>query len=68
MSQTRIPKNLVVKTLEGLKDFYKRHANVRELIFAILVIGNVELDAELWEKEFGSLYQDVRVRVIVVRR
>jgi hypothetical protein len=60
-------KNLVVKTLDGLKNFYKRNANIRELIFAILVIGNVDLDAQLWEQNFASEYQDVRVRVIVVR-
>jgi len=57
----------VVKTLEGLKQFYKQHPNVRVLIFAILVEQNVDLDERKWEVDFSYTAKSPKVKNIIVR-
>ena len=46
-------KAAVVKTLTGLQGFYATHANVRLLLFGILVDKDVELDALKWESDYS---------------
>lgn len=46
-------KNTVLKTLEGLKSFYKMNPNVRVLNFFVLY-ENVKLDERLLEGQFSS--------------
>lgn len=60
-------KAAVVKTLSGLKNFYKEHANVKVLIFAVLVDQNVDIDIRRWHKEFSYLETDPKVitRIII---
>lgn len=60
-------KAAVVKTLEGLASFYKRHPNIRVLIFAILVAAEVELDIAKWENDFSYLNREPAVMTVVVR-
>lgn len=43
---TKASANGVVKTLDGLADFYKSHPNVRVLIFSVLVEPDVSFDDE----------------------
>lgn len=60
-------KAAVVKTLSGLQNFYQLNANVRLLVFAILALPGVEVDANQWEADFSSEHQDVIVRTLVVK-
>lgn len=48
-------KNDTLKTLEGLKSFYKSNSNVKALLFLILVEENVGLDKHKIEEEFSQL-------------
>lgn len=47
-------KNDTLKTLEGLKSFYRSNANVRALLFLILVEADVEIDKHKIEEEFSQ--------------
>ena len=60
-------KAAVVKTLTGLKEFYKEHPNARVIIFAILVEESVEIDIRKWHKDFSYLQTEPKVitRVVV---
>ncbi len=60
-------KRNIVKTLGGLKDFYKQHPNIRVLIFGILVNKEVELDDMKWENDFSYLENDTKVKTKIVR-
>lgn len=44
----------VLKTLEGLKDFYQTSPNVRSLLFLILVDRGVNIDSALIEQKFSN--------------
>lgn len=46
-------KNDTIKTLEGLKMFYSNNANVRSLLFLILVDDSVTMDKHKIESEFS---------------
>jgi hypothetical protein len=61
-------KAAVAKTLSGLTAFYKRNANVREILFAILVEPDVDLDDHKWETDFSTFVQDVKIRTIILRQ
>ena len=61
-------KAAVAKTLSGLATFYKRNANVRELLFAVLVEPGLDLDDHKWEVDFSSLAQSVNIRTIILHR
>ncbi len=43
----------VEKTLAGLQTFYQQNANVRVLLFLILVDKNVKLDDRKWEADYS---------------
>lgn len=58
-------KNDTLKTLEGLKSFYKNNSNVKSLLFLILVEENVEIDKHKIEEEFSSLSGDVPIVIKV---
>jgi predicted nucleotidyltransferase len=60
-------KAAVVKTLAGLKDFYKAHLNAKVLIFALLVNEDVEIDIRKWHKDFSYLHTEPKVitRIII---
>jgi hypothetical protein len=60
-------KGTVVKTLSGLQDFYQRNANVRLLVFAVLALPGVQVDADRWEADYSHEHQDVIVRTVVVK-
>ena len=47
-------KNDILKTLEGLKTFYSNNANVKALLFLILVEDGVEIDKHKIEAEFSQ--------------
>lgn len=46
-------KNDTLKTLAGLRDFYRQNANVKALLFIILVEPGVEIDKHKIEAEFS---------------
>ncbi len=48
-------KNDTLKTLEGLKHFYRMNSNVKLLLFMVLVEDNVKLDKHKIESEFSQL-------------
>lgn len=48
----------VLKTIEGLKDFYSRNGNVECLIFLILYDPNVSVDKNKIENEYSNEYSD----------
>jgi CheY-like chemotaxis protein len=45
-------KNDTLKTLSGLRDFYRQNANVKALLFIILVEPSVDIDKHKVEEEF----------------
>ena len=55
------------KTLAGLADFYQAHANVRMIIFAILVEKSVALDDLKWENDYTYDKNVPIVRTVIVR-
>lgn len=60
-------KRNIIKTLGGLKDFYKQHPNIRVLIFGILVNKDVDLDDLKWESDFTYLENDTKVKTKIIR-
>ncbi len=60
-------KRNIIKTLGGLKDFYKQHPNIRVLIFGVLVNKDVKLDDMKWEDDFSYLENDTKVKTKIVR-
>ncbi|MDI9312564.1 MAG: hypothetical protein QM535_20300 [Limnohabitans sp.] len=59
-------KNDTLKTLEGLKSFYSNNANVKALLFLILVENGVDLDIHKIEEEFSQQGTDPSVCVKVI--
>jgi CheY-like chemotaxis protein len=59
-------KNDTLKTLEGLKHFYKMNANVRLLMFVILVEKNVSIDKYKIESEFSQLISEPLISVRII--
>jgi predicted nucleotidyltransferase len=55
------------KTLEGLSSFYSKHANVRTLLFAILVDVAVDMDDRKWEEDYSYMEHSPQVKTIVLR-
>lgn len=55
------------KTLAGLSDFYQKHANVRVLLFMILVDATIDLDDAKWESDYSFSTRAPKVKTIVVR-
>lgn len=60
-------KRNIIKTLGGLKDFYKQHPNIRVLIFGILVNKDVDLDDLKWEIDFTYLENETKVKTKIIR-
>ncbi len=56
-------KNDVLKTLEGLKHFYKNNANVKLLLFIILVNSNVQIDVHKIESDFSSSIKEPIIKI-----
>ena len=59
-------KNDTMKTIEGLKDFYKGNGNVRALIFILLVEDCVDIDKYKIESQFSQLTNEPIVYVSVI--
>ncbi|MFT3993610.1 MAG: hypothetical protein QM660_04835 [Dysgonomonas sp.] len=59
-------KNDTLKTLEGLKSFYSYNANVRALLFLILVEDGVIIDKHKIEEEFSQQGSDPSICVKVI--
>lgn len=59
-------KNDTLKTLEGLKMFYSSNANVKALLFLILVEESVEIDKYKIESEFSQLGKEPTVTIRVI--
>ncbi|MDR2919916.1 MAG: hypothetical protein LBV72_11190 [Tannerella sp.] len=59
-------KNDTLKTLEGLKSFYSNNANVKSLLFLILVEDSVKIDKHKIEEEFSKQGTDPSVCVKVI--
>ncbi|MDC9721457.1 MAG: response regulator [Urechidicola sp.] len=59
-------KNDTLKTLEGLKHFYKMNSNVRLLMFVILVESNVSIDKYKIESEYSQLVNEPLISVKVI--
>jgi hypothetical protein len=60
-------KAAVLKTLSGLTNFYKRHPNIRVMIFVVLVNMNVTLDDRRIEVDFSYREQQPEVHTVVLR-
>ncbi|WP_111307358.1 response regulator [Confluentibacter sediminis] len=54
-------KNDTLKTLEGLKEFYKMNANVKLLLFMILVEDSISIDNFKIESDFSSQFAETTV-------
>lgn len=61
-------KREVVKTLDGLANFYNQHPNTRMLIFGILVAKNVDLDDSLWETQYSFKKDNQETRTVIIRQ
>lgn len=59
-------KNDVLKTLEGLKSFYSNNANVKALLFLLLVERTVTIDRHKIEEEFSRLGSEPSICVRVM--
>lgn len=59
-------KNDTLKTLEGLKIFYSNNANVKALLFLILVEESVDIDKYKIESEFSQLSKEPSITVRVM--
>jgi CheY-like chemotaxis protein len=59
-------KNDTLKTLEGLKSFYSTNANVKSLLFLILVEDCVDIDKHKIEEEFSQQGKEPSVCVRVM--
>ena len=59
-------KNDTLKTLEGLKYFYKMNANVKLLLFVILIEKSIEIDKFKIESEFSQLLTEPLISVKVI--
>lgn len=59
-------KNETLKTLEGLKMFYSYNANVKALLFLILVEESVNIDKYKIESEFSQLSKEPSITVKVM--
>lgn len=44
-----------VKTLSGLKDFYKQNGNIRVLIFLIFIEKDISIDTDRWGQDYSYL-------------
>lgn len=60
-------KAAVGKSLSGLSNFYQAHANVRLIIFAILVEKDVELDDSKWESDYSFTNNEPEVWTRIFR-
>jgi len=61
-------KAAIVKTLSGLGDFYKSHANVAVLVYGILVDHGVILDEKRWEADYSFGGEgEPQISTVVVR-
>lgn len=60
-------KNDTLKTLEGLKDFYKMNGNVRLLIFILLVEDAVDIDKFKIESDFSQLKTEPLIFIKVLK-
>ncbi|WP_200979251.1 hypothetical protein [Echinicola sp. 20G] len=56
-------KNDTLKTLEGLKDFYKMNANVKSLLFLILVEDSVKIDFHKLEDQYSQVLAEPSIYV-----
>jgi hypothetical protein len=59
-------KNDTLKTLEGLKLFYSMNANVKALLFLILVDKSVEIDKHKIESDFSQVMSEPTITVKVL--
>lgn len=60
-------KNDTVKTLEGLKDFYKMNANLRCLLFLVLVEDSVEVDFFKMEDKYSQTLSEPPIYIKFLR-
>lgn len=49
----------IIKTLEGLKDFYSANANVKCLIFFVLYEPDVKLDENILNGQFDGSFEEI---------
>lgn len=59
-------KNDTMKTIEGLKNFYKLNANVKSLIFLLLVEDNVSIDKHKIENEFSDFNKSPLIMIKIL--
>ena len=59
-------KNDVIKTIEGLKSFYKKNSNVKALIFLILVENIVIIDKYKIEDEYNNYNKNPIVHLSIL--
>jgi len=59
-------KNDTLKTIEGLSKFYRGNANVKALIFLLLVEETVKIDKHKIEQEFSILNKEPYVFVSII--
>lgn len=60
-------KNEVVKTLDGLANFYKQHANIVGLLFLIYVKNGVAVDDRKWENNYSTHGKSPWVKTVIIR-
>jgi len=60
-------KNDTLKTLEGLKDFYKMNANVKSLLFLVLVEESIKIDLHKLEDKYSQILTDPVICVKFIR-
>lgn len=62
-----VSKTATAKTMEGLRRFYSRNANVGALLMIVYVkAGKVDVDAPRWEAEFTHTHTAPSVITMVV--
>lgn len=59
-------KNDTMKTIEGLKSFYKHNTNVKSLIFLLLVEPSVDIDRHIIEDKFSDYNKTPTIQVKVL--
>ena len=60
-------KAAVLKTLEGLRNFYQVNPNLKSLLFLILVDQDVDIDAHLIRSQFSRIDDDPPIIVDVLK-
>lgn len=65
--KSKVEVNNTVKTLSGLKDFYKQNGNVRVVIFLIFIEKDIPIDVDKWEQDYSYLSSTPQIITKVIK-